>query len=130
MTPPASTTTTTAPAAVNLADVAGKWEVGAVPTTGDTTATTYVLNATASDSGWTITFPKRAPMAVTVRTDADSIMIDAAKYSSVRRKGVTVTTNGVLRLSGGNLVGTTVAHYSVKTADSVLTLTTTGTRAK
>ena len=125
-----TSTTTVAPATVNLADVAGKWDVRAVPTTGDTTATTYVLNATASDSGWTITFPKRAPMAVMVRTDGDSIMIDAAKYSSVRRKGVTVTTNGVLRLQGGNLVGLTTAHYSVKTADSVLTLTTTGTRAK
>jgi hypothetical protein len=43
---------------------------------------------------------------------------------------VTVTTNGVFRLQNGNLVGTNTAHYNVKTADSVLVLTTTGTRAK
>jgi len=129
-----TTTTTTAPAApapINLADVAGKWNVRAVPTAGpDTSATTYVLNATANTSGWTITFPGRKPMAVTVKTDADSIMIDAGPYPSVRRKGVTVTTNAVTRLQGGSLVGTSTAHFRVKTADSVMTLTQTGTRAQ
>jgi hypothetical protein len=132
----ASTTTTTttppaAPAPVNLADVAGKWNVRAVPTSGpDTSATTYVLTATANTSGWTITFPGRKPMAVKVRTDADSIMIDAGPYPSVRRKGVTVSTNAVARLQGGSLVGTSTAHFRVKTADSVMTLTSTGTRAQ
>ena len=129
----ASTTTSTMPAApapVNLADVAGKWNVRATPTGGpDTTTNTYVLSATGNTSGWTITFPGRAPMAVKVRTDADSIMIDAGPYASVRRKGVQVTTNAVTRLQGGNLVGTSTAHYRVKTADSVVTLTSTGTRA-
>lgn len=129
-----STTTTTnamtAPAAINLADVAGKWNVNAVPTTGDTSATTSVLTATSNTSGWTITFPTRKPIALRVRTDADSVMIDAGPYQSVRRKGVQVTTNEVMRLQGGNLVGSTTAHYKVKTADSVLTLKTTGTRAQ
>lgn len=126
-----TTTTTAAPATINLADVAGKWNMRAVPTTGaDTTTTTYVLTATSNTSGWTITFPGRAPMAVQVRTDGDSIMIDAANYQSVRRKGVRVSTNTVSRLQGGNLVGSTTAHYKVKTADSVLTLNSTGTRAK
>jgi hypothetical protein len=128
-TPEAVTTTPPAPT-VNLADVAGTWNVSAVPATGDTTATTFVLKATAADSGWTMTFPGRKPMAVTVRTDGDSIMIEAGPFSSVRRKSVKVTTNSVVRVSGDNLTGMTTAHYSVKTADSVLTLTTTGTRAK
>jgi hypothetical protein len=48
----------------------------------------------------------------------------------VRRKGVQVTTTGGLRLQNGNLVGTNTAHYKVKTADSVLVLNTTATRAK
>ena len=130
----ASSTTTTMPAApapINLADVAGKWNVRVTPTSGsDTTSNTYVLTATSNTSGWTITWPGRAPMAVKVRTDADSIMIDAGPYPSVRRKGVTVTTNAVTRLQGGSLVGTSTAHYRVKTADSVLTLTSTGTRAQ
>ena len=130
MAPSTTPATTTAPAAVNLADVAGKWNMRAVPTTGDTTATTYVLVATATPTGWTMTFPGRKAMAIKVTTDADSITVDAGPFSSVRRKAVQVTTHTVSRLQGGNLVGSTVAHYSVKTADSVLTLTTTGTRAK
>jgi hypothetical protein len=124
------TATTIAPAPVNLADVAGKWNMRSVPTTGDTTATTYVLTATPNTSGWTITFPGRAPIPARVSVDGDSIMIDAGPYPSVRRKGVQVTTNGVARLQGGSLVGGNTAHYTVKTADSVLTLNTTGTRAQ
>ena len=131
----ASSTTSTAPAPapapINLADVAGKWNMRSVPTTGpDTTPTTFVLTATANTSGWTITFPGRKPIAERVTVAGDSIVAEAGPYPSVRRKGVTVTTNGVLRLQGGNLVGTNTAHYKVKTADSVLVLNTTGTRAK
>ena len=126
----ASTTTTTAPAPVNLADVAGKWDVRSVPVTGDTTPTTYILTATSGTSGWTIKFPGRAPIAARITLAGDSIEIDAGPFPSVRRKGVQVTTNGGLRLQGGNLVGTNTAHYKVKTADSVLVLNSIGTRAK
>jgi hypothetical protein len=131
MAPSTTPAAVVAPTPINLADVAGKWDVSAVPTTGtDTSATKYVLTATATTDGWTITFPKRPPMAIKVSTDADSITMDAGPYASVRRKGVQVTTHSVSRLSGGNLIGTTVGHYNVKTADSVLTLNSTGTRAK
>jgi hypothetical protein len=131
----ASTTTTTTapapPAPINLADVAGKWDVRAVPTTGDTTPNTYVLTALATPTGWTLTFPGRAtPVPVNITADGDSLIYSAGPYSSVRRRGVQVTTNGAMRLQGGNLVGTTTAHYKVKTPDSVLTLTLTGTRSK
>jgi hypothetical protein len=129
----ASTTsmaTTPAPAPVNLADFAGKWDVRSVPVSGDTTPTTYVLTATSSTTGWTIKFPGRAPVAARVTVAGDSVEIDAGPYPSVRRKGVTVTTNGGLRVVNGGLVGTNTAHYKVKTADSVLVLNTTGTRAK
>jgi hypothetical protein len=125
-----TTATTTAPAAVNLADLAGNWNMRSVPTTGDTSATTYVIAATSSPSGWTLTFPGRKAVPARVTVDGDSITIEAGPYPSVRRKGVQVTTHSVERVQGGNLVGTTIAHYKVKTADSVLTLTTTGTRAK
>ena len=126
-----TTTTATAPAAINLADVAGKWNMRSVPTAGtDTSATTYVLTATSNTSGWTITFPTRKPMAVKVSTDADSITLDAGPFSSVRRKAVQVTIHSVSRIQDGNMVGMTTAHYQVKTADSVATLSTTGTRAK
>jgi hypothetical protein len=130
-----STETTTAPAPapapINLADVAGKWNMRSVPTTGtDTTPTTFVLTATSTTSGWTITFPGRKPIAERVTVAGDSLILEAGPYPSVRRKGVTVTTNGVLRLQGGSLVGSNTAHYKVKTADSVLTLNTTGTKAQ
>jgi hypothetical protein len=130
-----SSTTTTAPApapaAINLADVAGKWNMRSVPTTGtDTTPTTFVLAATSTTSGWTITFPGRKPIAERVTVAGDSLILEAGPYPSVRRKGVTVTTNGVLRLQGGSLVGSNIAHYKVKTADSVMTLNTTGTKAQ
>jgi hypothetical protein len=126
-----TTTTSTAPAPINLADVAGKWNMTSVPMSGDTTATTYVLTATNNTSGWTITFPGRAaPVPVKVTVDGDSIMLAAGPYASVRRKGVQVTTYGVSRLQGGSMVGSTTAHYKVKSADSVLVLNTTGTRAQ
>ena len=129
---------TTAPAAapatatpISLDSVAGRWNFRAVPESGDTTPTTYVLTATGKASGWTITFPGRAPIAVQVTVAGDSLITSMAPNSSLRRKGQQVTTNSVLRLQGGNLVGTTVAHYpGVKTADSVLTLRTQGARAK
>ncbi len=127
-----ATTTTPAPAtaSANLADFAGKWNVRSVPVSGDTTPTTYVLTATSSTTGWSMKFPGRAPVAARITVAGDSVEIDAGPYSSVRRKGVTVTTNGGLRVKNGGLVGTITAHYKVKTPDSVLVLNTTGTRAK
>jgi hypothetical protein len=125
-----ASTTTTEPAPINLADVAGKWDMRSVPATGDTTPTTYVLTATATTSGWTIKFPGRAAIDARVAVAGDSVIVQAGPYPSVRRKGVTVNTNGSFHLQGGNLVGSNTAHYKVKTADSVLVLNTTGTRAK
>ena len=119
-----------APAPITLADVAGKWNLRTVPTGGDTTVVTSVLDAKSTTSGWTITFPGRKPVAEHVTLAGDSLILESDPYPSVLRKGVTVHTTGVLRLRDGNLVGQNTAHYSVKTADSVLVLNTTGTRAK
>ena len=117
-----------APRVISLADVAGKWNVRAVPEAGDTTATTYVLNATADATGWTITFPGGAPIPVRVRVDGDSILTEAGPYDSVRRKGLKVTTTTVGRMDGGSMVGTAVARYATAGSDSVLRLRFTGTR--
>jgi hypothetical protein len=123
-------TTAPTPTPVNLADVAGKWNMRAVPTSGtDTTPTNSVITATATTSGWTVTLPGRPPVPMRVTVDGDSIMTEAGPYASVRRRGVQVTTNGVMRLEGGSLVGRTTAHYKVSTPDSVLVLTSTATRA-
>lgn len=126
-----ASTTSTEGGALNLADVAGKWNMKAVPMSGDTTPTHYVLTATANTSGWTITFPGRAtPVPVKVKVDGDSILLSAGPYPSIRRAGVTVSTYSVARLLSGRLKGTTTAHYKVKSADSVLVLTTAGDRAQ
>jgi hypothetical protein len=91
---------------------------------------TYVFTATANSDGWSIKFPDRArPVPVKVVAVAgDSVVIDAGPYPSVLRKGVQVRTHGAMRLQDGKLVGTTIAHYSVKTADSVRTVRMEGTR--
>jgi hypothetical protein len=126
---PAASPAATPAKAINLADVAGKWEVITKPESGkDTSVTKYVLTATADTTGWTITFPKRAPVPVHVMVSGDSVIAHAGPYSSVRRAGVQVTTDGVYRLENGKLVGYTTAHYAKGGADSVLRLHMEGTK--
>lgn len=122
--------TTAAPAAsINLADVAGTWNVVARPTEGkDTSATHVTLTAKGDTTGWTMHVGNSTvPLHVSVQ--GDSITTASDRYPSARRKGVMVTTHSTYRLENGKLVGTTVAHYAVKTADSVLVLHSEATRA-
>jgi len=121
-TPPPSPT-------ISLNDVAGKWAMKTLNEKGDSTLVKYELIAKADPSGWELHFPKRKPVAAHVTVDGDSIILDAGPYESVLRKGMQVTTHGVARLQDGKLVGTTVAHYATKGADSVLNLKMEGTRA-
>ena len=119
-----------APAPIALSQVAGRWNMVSRPTAGpDTTATTYVLVATADTTGWTITPRGEKAVKVQVRADGDSIMLTTGTYRSLRRKGARVFTTSVHRLQDGNLVGTTTAHYNSKGADSVLVLHTESTKA-
>ncbi len=117
------------PAPIQLADVAGNWTVKGMNAAGDSTLVTYDLVATADTTGWQITFAngQKVPMRI-VAVAGDSITIKAGPYASVLRRNVRVSTDGVFRLQHGMLMGTTVAHYNVKTADSVVTLKTEGTR--
>lgn len=117
------------PAAISLAAVAGTWNTIARPAEGtDTTSTASTLTATADTTGWSLAIGgQKVPMHV--RVDGDSVILTSQPYNSVRRKGVKVVTTSVHRLVGGKLVGTTVARYTVKTADSVLRLTTESTKA-
>ena len=126
---PAAAPAPAAPRTIALADVAGKWQVRSVPESGtDTTATSYVLTASADSTGWFITFPSglKVPMHVTV--SGDSIMQKTGTFASQRRKGVKVSTEGTFRIHDGMLMGTTVAHYMKAGADSVLRLRTEGTK--
>ncbi len=118
-----------APTPINLADVAGDWTVTVTPAASDSVLLTYKLHATAADTGWTITFTGRKPMAVQITTMGDSIMTTMATYESVLRKHTKVSTDGVMHLVNGQLVGTTTAHYTTTKADSVVNLKMNGTKA-
>ena len=126
-----STTATAAPAkTLALSDVAGSWQIVSRPADGkDTAATMVTLNAKADTSGWTMVAGKNKPVPLHVKVSGDSLVESSEPYPSIRRKGATVHTVGTFRLRDGKLVGTTVAHYNVKTADSVLVLHTEGTKA-
>jgi hypothetical protein len=133
--PPADTTAPAAAAApapapaVTLADFAGKWQVTATPMSGkDTSATNYTLTATADTSGWMIEFPSGVKVPVQVTLSGDSVMNKTATFSSQRRKGVKVWTEGAFRMQGGQLSGTSTAHYQNAGADSVLQLRIAGTK--
>ena len=117
------------PRPIALADVAGTWNMKAMNEARDTTLVTYTLTATADTSGWTIKFANR-PAAIPAHVTAHgaSLVIDAGPYESVLRRGVQVTTHGTYRLENGNLVGTTIAHYTTSGPDSVRRIVTEGTR--
>ena len=129
---PAAATPAPAPApapTLSLADVAGKWQMRSVPESGtDTSATTYVMTATADTTGWMITFPSGVKVPLHVTVSGDSLVQKTATFASQRRKGVKVSTDGVFRLQNGKLVGTTIAHYAKAGADSMLRLHTEGTK--
>lgn len=119
-----------APAALSAADVSGTWNMRVTPAGSDSTVVTFVFNATGDPSTWTFNFQGRQPVPVRLTFDGDSLMTAAGPYESVLRKGVQVSTNAVMRLQGGNLVGATTAHYATKGADSVTQLRSVGTRAQ
>ena len=87
---------------IALADVAGKWQTRAVPESGtDTSATNYVLTATADTAGWNITFPNGLKVPLQVSVSGDSVLTKTGVFASQRRKGVKVQTDSSFRLSGG-----------------------------
>lgn len=119
-----------APPALSFDDVAGKWNLRVMNQAGDSTLLTEVMNATGTPAGWTIVRGKFKPEPLRPTVGGDSLITDGGPYPSALRKGVKVTTHTVWRLQDGKLIGTTSAHYSVKTADSVRTLRIEGTRAQ
>ena len=115
--------------AVTLADFAGTWDVRAVPESGtDTSATTYVLTATADTTGWMIAFPSGVKVPLHVSLTGDSVTTKTGEFASQRRKGMKVSTESAFRLQDGKIVGTSIAHYVKAGADSVLRLRTEGTK--
>ena len=126
---PAEEPMAAAPAAISLADVAGKWTMHTMAADADSVIVTYELVAQPDTSGWVFNFKNRKPVKVQVQVSGDSIITHAGPYESVLRKGVQVTTDGVVRLQDGKLVGTTVAHYA-SGADTVRNLRVEGTKSE
>ena len=124
---PAAVTAAPAPA-ISLADLAGKWKQDTRREGSDSILVTSEINATADPAGWTLTLPGRPPVPIRVTASGDSIMVSSGPYESVLRKGVQVTTDGVMRLQDGRLVGTTIARYQGAGADSVVRLRSEATR--
>jgi hypothetical protein len=89
----------------------------------------FVLTATADSTGWTQTFPGRAPVPVRVVAVAgDSIVTESGPYESVLRKGIQVRTHSVMRRQGDRLVGMTTARYQTTGPDTVRQVRTEGMR--
>ncbi|MEO6528781.1 MAG: hypothetical protein ABIP93_19345 [Gemmatimonadaceae bacterium] len=116
-------------AALNLADVAGKWKTTTRPDTGpDTTTTTGVLTATADTKGWMMELPSGVKVPLQVKVAGDTLLVTSDTYSSVRRKGVKVFSESKLTMQNGMLVGLMTGHYKVTTPDSVLVMRTEATK--
>ncbi|HMA40502.1 MAG TPA: ABC transporter substrate-binding protein [Gemmatimonadales bacterium] len=122
--------TTRTAATLSLADVAGRWNVRAVPETGQAVATWFVLNASADTTGWTVRYaPNREPIPVRVIAVAgDSLVLESAPYLSARRPGLKAVSRDVYRLVGSRLVGYSVGRY-LTSPEVVLRLRLEGTPA-
>lgn len=119
-------------ASLSLSDVAGRWSAQAKSANGDSVLVSYTLTASSEPTGWILELPGRQPMNPRIEVDGDSIILTNGPYESVLHNGVMVTTNGILRLVDGKLVGTTIAHYSGPgiAADSAVHLRIEATRAR
>ena len=105
-----------APAPMSLDQVAGKWNVRVTSAeTGDSTLTSYVLDAKADTAGWTFQFPTGAPIPMHVTSMAgDSLVTEAGPFESRLQKGVKVHTIVTWRIRDGKLTGAVVSHYDTK----------------
>ena len=124
----AATPAPAGPAPIKASDLAGTWSVTGKNAANDSTLVSYETTWT-NDTSFTMTFANGQKVnGRVVGVSGDSIMIEAGPYPSVLRKGVQVRTAGVIRLQDGRMVGTTVARYNTKRADSVVSLRLEGTK--
>lgn len=103
-----------APQSIKLPEVAGVWHVQTMIGPKDSVVATLDLSQTSNDTGWTMTFPGRAPIPVRVAAvGGDSIVWQAGPYASTRRVGQTVMLRTVGHYKGDEMWGTFEADYSV-----------------
>lgn len=115
----------------SLADMAGTWNMRTLNMAGDSVLVTYDIFATNDISGWTLTFPGRAPIPVRViEVAGDSVMIDAGPYPSALQQGVTVSTRFDMKLQGDRLTGLITAVYNMPQGQTTVPLRVEGARAR
>jgi hypothetical protein len=104
------------PTPISLDQVAGKWNVRVLSAeTGDSTLTSFVLDAKADTAGWSFKFPTGAPIAMHITSMAgDSLVTEAGPFDSRLQKGVKVHIVVTWRLRDGKLAGAVVSHYDTK----------------
>lgn len=116
---------------VSLAAMAGTWNMRTLNMAGDSVLVTYDIFATNELSGWTLTFPGRAPIPVRVMEVAgDSVVLDAGPYPSALQSGVTVSTRFDMQYQGNRLEGLITAIYNLPAGPSTVPLRVEGTRAR
>ncbi len=128
---PLDTTAAVAPApnlTLDLASLAGTWDLQIMGMGSDSVLTTGVLTTTGDTAGWSLLLPGRDALPLQVTVSGDSVITVAPEYESVLRKGVRVQTTSVYRVVGSNFNGLTTATYRGVGADSVVTLRAVGTR--
>lgn len=109
-----------AAAEISLAEVAGTWDVMAMPETGDAAEIPIQIMATDMVTGWMIDLPNRDPMELRViAVDGDSIVTENGPYESILREGVLVSLRSVMRLEDGMLKGTFVATYQTEPVETM-----------
>lgn len=133
--PPAADTATVvaahaAPAAMSLADLAGKWNFRVMGMDNDSTLTTHVLTASADPAGWSFLQPNGTSVPVRdVTVAGDSITSVAGPFASGVRAGMRVSElRTTYRLKDGKLVGVTTARYETTGPDSVRQFRLEGTK--
>lgn len=115
----------------SLADMAGTWNMRTLNMAGDSVLVTYDIFATNDITGWTLTFPGRAPIPVRViEVAGDSVMIDAGPYDSALQHGVTVSTRFDMKLEGDRLTGLITAIYNMPQGQTTVPLRVEGARAR
>ena len=114
--------------AVTPADFAGRWNLVTRPESGPDTTVTRVVMVATETGDWMMELPSKVKVPHHVTFSGDSVMLKSEPYASMRRKGKQVWTESVYHLQNGKLVGPTIAHYAKSGADSVLRLTTEGTK--
>ncbi len=124
----AATVAAQKPAPTKTSPFAGNWDAKTMVGPKDSVVATYVLHATSTQKGWTVTFPKRAPLALRIiAMGGDSVVAEMGPYESVLRANIKVTTRTTTHVKGDTFAGTFSAKY---TNGDVLDGKVSGTRKK